>query len=162
MGIAIILGGAYPALMQKLVVQPNEFNKEKPYLENAIAFTRQAYALDRAEEREFKIDYNLDINDPAHESTISNIRLWDWQPLKTTYQNLQQLRPYYVFDDVDIDRYTINGQYRQVMLAPREIDPSELTAEAQTWINQRLMYTHGYGIVASPVTEVAEEGFPSL
>ncbi len=162
MGIAIILGGAYPALMQKLVVQPNEFNKEKPYLENAIAFTRQAYALDRAEEREFKIDYNLDINDPAHESTISNIRLWDWQPLKTTYQNLQQLRPYYVFDDVDIDRYTINGQYRQVMLAPREIDPSELTAEAQTWINQRLMYTHGYGIVASPVTEVAEEGFPEF
>lgn len=162
MGIAIIMGWAYPSLMQKLVVQPNEFNKEKPYIENSIAFTRQAYALDRAEEREFKIDYNLDINDPAHESTINNIRLWDWQPLKTTYKNLQQLRPYYVFDDVDIDRYTIDGRYRQVMLAAREIDSSELTAEAQTWINQRLMYTHGYGIVVSPVTEVAEEGFPEF
>jgi len=162
MGVAIIIGSAYPALMQKLVVQPNEFNKEKPYLENSIAFTRQAYALDRAEEREFKIDYNLDINDPAHEATINNIRLWDWQPLKTTYKNLQQLRPYYVFDDVDIDRYTIDGRYRQVMLSAREIDQSELTAEAQTWINQRLMYTHGYGIVASPVTEVAEEGFPEF
>lgn len=162
MAVAVVMGSFYPALMQKLVVQPNEFNKEKPYLENAIAFTRQAYALDRAEEREFKVDYNLDINDPAHESTINNIRLWDWQPLKTTYQNLQQLRPYYVFDDVDIDRYIIDGRYRQVMLSPREIDQSELTAEAQTWINQRLMYTHGYGIVVSPVTEVAEEGFPQF
>lgn len=162
LGVAILMGGVYPALMQKLVVQPNEFNKEKPYLENAIAFTRQAYALDRAEEREFKVDFDLDINDPEHESTISNIRLWDWQPLKTTYQNLQQLRPYYVFDDVDIDRYTIDGHYRQVMLSAREIDQSELTAEAQTWINQRLMYTHGYGVVASPVTEVAEEGFPQF
>ncbi len=162
MAVALIMGSAYPALMQKLIVQPNEFNKEKPYLEHAIAFTRQAYALDRAEEREFKVDYELDITDPEHESTINNIRLWDWQPLKTTYQNLQQLRPYYVFDDVDIDRYTIDGRYRQVMLAAREIDQSELTAEAQTWINQRLMYTHGYGLVVSPVTEIAEEGFPQF
>jgi uncharacterized membrane protein (UPF0182 family) len=162
LGIAIIMGSIYPALMQSLIVQPNEFNKEKPYLENSIAFTRQAYALDRAENREFKVDYDLNINDPEHESTINNIRLWDWLPLKTTYQNLQQLRPYYVFDDVDIDRYTIDGRYRQVMLSAREIDQSELTAEAQTWINQRLMYTHGYGVVVSPVTEVEEEGFPQF
>ena len=162
LGIAIVMGSIYPALMQSLVVQPNEFNKEKPYLQSSIEFTRQAYALDRAENREFKVDYNLNINDPEHESTINNIRLWDWLPLKTTYQNLQQLRPYYVFDDVDIDRYTVDGRYRQVMLAAREIDQSELTAEAQTWINQRLMYTHGYGVVVSPVTEVEEEGFPQF
>ena len=107
LGIAIIMGSIYPALMQSLIVQPNEFNKEKPYLENSISFTRQAYALDRAENREFKVDYDLNINDPEHESTINNIRLWDWLPLKTTYQNLQQLRPYYVFDDVDIDRLSL-------------------------------------------------------
>lgn len=162
MVLAIVLGGFYPGLMQKLIVQPNEFNKEKVNLENAIAFTRQAYALDRAENREFKIDYNLNITDPQHKSTIDNIRLWDWQPLKTTYKNLQQLRPYYVFDDVDIDRYIVDGRYRQVMVAAREIDQSELPAQAQTWINQRLMYTHGYGVVMSPVTEVAEEGFPEF
>ena len=131
LGIAIIMGSIYPALMQSLIVQPNEFNKEKPYLENSIAFTRQAYALDRAENREFKVDYDLNINDPEHESTINNIRLWDWLPLKTTYQNLQQLRPYCVFDDVDIDRYTIDGRYRQVMLSASEIDQSGLPLEAR-------------------------------
>lgn len=160
--LAVVLNGVYPILIQKLIVQPNEFNKERPYIENAIAFTRQAYALDRAENRVFNIDYDLDINDPELKSTIDNIRLWDWDPLKTTYKNLQQLRPYYVFEDVDIDRYVVDGQYRQVMLAAREIDQEELPPQAQTWINQRLMYTHGYGVVMSPVNEVAEEGFPEF
>lgn len=161
-GVAVVLGGFYPSIVQKLVVQPNEYNRERPYIENAIKYTRQAYGLDRAQNREFKIDYNLNISDPEHQSTIDNIRLWDWQPLKTTYQNLQQLRPYYVFEDVDIDRYNINGKYQQVMVSAREIDQAELSPQAQTWINQRLMYTHGYGVVMSPVTEVAEEGFPQF
>ncbi|ABI68470.1 UPF0182 family protein [Syntrophomonas wolfei] len=160
--VAVLMGSVYPSLIQKLVVQPNEFNKEKPYIENAIKYTRQAYGLDRAENREFNIDYNLDISDPSHQSTIDNIRLWDWQPLRTTYKNLQQLRSYYVFDDVDIDRYTVDGEYRQLMLSVREIDQEELPQQAKTWINQRLMYTHGYGLVVSPVTEVAEEGFPQF
>ncbi len=160
--VAFLMGGVYPSLVQKLVVQPNEFNKEKPYIVNAIKYTRQAYGLDRAENRGFNIDYNLDITDPDHQSTIDNIRLWDWQPLRTTYKNLQQLRSYYVFDDVDIDRYTVDGQYRQLMLSVREIDQEELPQEAKTWVNQRLMYTHGYGLVVSPVTEVAEEGFPEF
>jgi hypothetical protein len=160
--VAFLMGSVYPSLIQKLVVQPNEFNKEKPYIENAIKYTRQAYSLDRAENREFNIDYNLDISDPSHQSTIDNIRLWDWQPLRTTYKNLQQLRSYYVFDDVDVDRYTVDGKYRQLMLSVREIDQEELPQQAKTWINQRLMYTHGYGLVVSPVTEVAEEGFPQF
>jgi len=160
--VAVILGGFYPSIMQKLVVQPNEFNKERPYLEKAIEFTRIAYGLDNADIRQFDIDYGLDISDPDHRSTIDNIRLWDWQPLRTTYKNLQQLRPYYVFNDVDVDRYIIDGNYRQVMLSAREIDQAELPEQAKTWINQRLMYTHGYGLAVSPVTEVAEEGFPQF
>lgn len=160
--IAVVLGGIYPSLIQNLVVKPNEFNKENPYIQNAIKFTRQAYALDTAEIKEFKLDNNLDINNPDYQSTINNIRLWDWQPLKTTYKNLQQLRSYYVFNDVDVDRYMVNGEYRQVMIAGREIDQEELPSTAKTWINQRLMYTHGYGVVVSPVNEIAEEGFPKF
>lgn len=159
--IALVLGGVYPSLVQKFIVQPNEFNKEKPYIEYAIEFTRKAYQLDRAETKEFNISYDLDIYDPNHADTINNIRLWDWQPLTTTYKNLQQLRPYYVFNDVDIDRYTINGEYRQVMLSAREIDQRELSETAQTWQNQKLIYTHGYGLVVSPVNEVAQ-GFPDF
>ncbi|SHG61977.1 hypothetical protein SAMN02745221_00616 [Thermosyntropha lipolytica DSM 11003] len=158
--IVLVLSGIYPGLLQKFVVQPNEFNKEKKYIENAIKYTRQAYALDQAEHKDFPVDYKLDINNPSDAPTINNIRLWDWQPLLTTYKSLQELRPYYVFNDVDIDRYVIDGKYRQVMLAAREIDPSGLPENARTWINERLMYTHGYGLVVSPVNEVEEEGFP--
>lgn len=159
---AVVLGGIYPATMQKLVVQPNEFNREKPYIENAIEFTRKAYALDRAENKTFEVDYDLDINDPENLSTVENIRLWDWKPLQTTFRNLQQLRGYYVFNDVDIDRYVIDGKYRQVMLSARELEQDGLSEDAKTWINQRLMYTHGYGVVVSPVNEVSEEGFPNF
>lgn len=158
--IVLVLSGIYPGLLQKFVVQPNEFNKEKKYIENAIKYTRQAYALDKAVNKNFAINYNLDINNENDAPTIRNIRLWDWQPLITTYKSLQELRPYYVFNDVDIDRYIIDGKYRQVMLAAREIDPGGLPENARTWINERLMYTHGYGLVVSPVNEVAEEGFP--
>ncbi len=160
--LALVLNGIYPAALQNLVVKPNEFNKERPYIENAIQFTRQAYALDRVHNRDFNIDYDLDISSPSNQDTVNNIRLWDWQPITTTYQNLQQLRPYYVFNDVDIDRYVVDGRYRQLMLSTRELDQGELPEDAQTWINQRLMYTHGYGMVVSPVTEVAEEGFPEF
>ena len=159
---AMVLGGIYPTIMQNFVVQPNEFNKERLYIERAIEHTRAAYGLDNAENQQFDVNNELDIYHPDHKITIDNIRLWDWQPLMTTYKNLQQLRPYYVFDDVDIDRYVIDGNYRQVMLSAREIDQAELPEQAKTWINQKLMYTHGYGLVVSPVTEVAEEGFPEF
>ncbi len=160
--VALVMQGIYPGFIHKFVVQPDEFNKEKPYIQNAIQFTREAYNLDSVDSKVFNISYDLNVKDPANQATLDNIRLWDWQPLKTTYQNLQQLRPYYVFDDVDVDRYMIDGKYRQIMLAGREIDQSELPANAQTWINQRLTYTHGYGVVASPVNEIAQEGFPSF
>lgn len=160
--VAIVLGGVYPTIIQNFVVQPNEFNKERPYIETAIEYTRAAYGLDNAVNQQFDVNNQLNIYDPDHRITIDNIRLWDWQPLMTTYKNLQQLRPYYVFDDVDVDRYIIDGKYRQVMLAAREIDQAELPDQAKTWINEKLMYTHGYGLVVSPVTEVAEEGFPEF
>lgn len=160
--VAVVMQGLYPGFVHKFVVQPDEFNKERPYIENAIKFTRQAYNLDKVDSKQFDISYDLNIADPANRTTLENVRLWDWRPLKTTYQNLQQLRSYYVFDDVDVDRYTVGGKYRQVMVAAREMDPNQLQPQAQTWINQRLMYTHGHGVVASPVNEVAQEGFPSF
>lgn len=159
--ISIVLGAIYPTIIQKLVVQPNEFTKEKPYIENGIKFTQGAYELDEVENKEFKIDNKLTMNDIQNNNeTISNIRLWDWQPLQATYKSLQELRPYYVFNDVDIDRYIVDGRYRQVMLSAREIE--QTPEQAKTWINQRLMFTHGYGLVMSPVTEIAQEGFPQF
>lgn len=165
--VSVLLGSVYPTIVQKMVVQPNEFNREKPYLENAIAYTQSAYQLDQVDNQEFSISYDLTKNDIAENSLIiDNIRLWDWQPLKDTYKSLQELRPYYVFNDVDIDRYTVNGEYRQVMLSAREMEDLEtneaLSAQTKTWVNQRLFYTHGYGVVMSPVNEVAQEGFPNF
>lgn len=163
--LSLILGTAYPWVLQKMVVQPNEFNREEPYLENAIAYTQQAYKLDKVDNRQFDIDYKLTAEDIANNSpTINNIRLWDWQPLKDTYKSLQELRLYYIFHDLDVDRYIIDGRYRQVMLSAREMQDmltnDALPAEAKTWINHRLMYTHGYGVAMSPVNEVQQEGFP--
>lgn len=160
--LAVILQGVYPSIMQKFMVQPNQFNKERANIERAIQYTRQAYNLDMVDNKDFPITYDLNINDPIHETTVKNIRLWDWSPLKTTYQNLQQLRTYYVFEDVDVDRYTVDGQYRQVMLSVREMDQEALPSQAKDWINQKLMYTHGYGVIASPVNEVGTEGFPNF
>ncbi|HBQ25985.1 MAG TPA: UPF0182 family protein, partial [Syntrophomonas sp.] len=102
--VAIVMNGIYPVVLQKLVVQPNEFNREKPYIQAAIKFTRQAYGLDKVQNRNFTVDYDLDIKSPNNQDTITNIRLWDWQPLTDTYKSLQELRPYYVFNDMDIDR----------------------------------------------------------
>lgn len=160
--LSIVLSGIYPVIVQKVVVQPNEFNREKLYIQRAIEFTRKAYMLDKADNREFKINYDLTMQDLQNQTTIQNIRLWDWQPLTDTYRSLQELRPYYVFNDMDIDRYTIDGKYRQVMLSAREMEQNNLPDQAKTWINQRLMYTHGYGVAMSPVNEIAQEGFPAM
>ncbi|QGT99315.1 Hypothetical protein SYNTR_0722 [Candidatus Syntrophocurvum alkaliphilum] len=162
--VAIILGSIYPSVIQNMVVNPNEFNRERPYLDNAIEFTRMAYGLDEVERKRFDIDYDLTMEDIENNpATINNIRLWDWEPLTETYRSLQELRTYYVFDNIDIDRYTIDGEYRQVMLSARELEQEDLPDNAKTWINQRLMYTHGYGVTASPVNEVApDSGFPNF
>lgn len=165
--LAIVFNGIYPALMQKFIVQPNEFNREKPYIERAINYSRMAYNLDEIENKQFNVDYNLTMQDlENNRPTIDNIRLWDWQPLQDTYKSLQELRLYYVFHDVDIDRYMVDGEYRQVMLSAREMEDMDrneaLDENAKTWVNQRLMFTHGYGVTMSPVAEVGEEGFPEF
>jgi len=160
---AIIIGGIFPAVVQRFQVEPNELARERPYIEYNIQFTREAFALDRVEEQSFPAEEAPSPQEIAqNESTINNIRLWDHRPLKDTYNQLQSFRLYYDFQDVDVDRYIIDGQYRQVMLSAREISAEKLAGEAQTWVNRRLQFTHGYGIALSPVNEVSAEGLPIL
>ena len=154
--------GVYPALLQRFRVAPNELAAERPYIEANIRMTRQAYGLDRIEEQEFPADENLDGRAiERNELTIKNIRLWDYRPLLRTYAQLQEIRTYYKFVDVDNDRYTVNGEYRQLMLSPRELSYQHLQG-GRNWINEHLTYTHGYGLVVSPVNRVTPEGLPEF
>ncbi|RKO67213.1 UPF0182 family membrane protein [Desulfofundulus salinus] len=158
---SIVLGSIYPAAVQKFIVVPNEMNREKPYIENAIKFTRLAYKLDSIERKSFPAGRELTAQDlKNNQDTIDNIRLWDYRPLQQTYSQLQEMRLYYQLKNIDIDRYIIDGRYRQVMVAARELNQSQLPPQAQTWVNLHLKYTHGYGIVMSPVNEVTREGLP--
>ena len=153
----------YPQIIQRYVVAPSELERERPYITHNIKFTRQAYGLDKVEVRGFEPTGALTMAQAANNSsTIDNIRLWDYRPIRNTYQQLQELRQYYRFAEVDSDRYTINGQYRQVLLSARELDSSNLPIEAQTWQNQHLSYTHGYGLCLSPVSEIGQGGIPNL
>ena len=163
-GLALgILGPLYPGIVQRFTVQPNELALERPYIEHNIRFTRYAYGLDNVQESDYQITDKLtDQQLAANADTIDNVRLWDWRPLRTTYEQLQEIRTYYTFADVDIDRYTLDGRLREVTLAVRELDIEQLREDARTWINQHLIYTHGYGLCLSPVAEVSEEGLPSL
>lgn len=156
---SFIFGSVYPGIVQRFQVEPNEIAMESKYINYNIDMTLKAYGLDSIEESKFEIKNELtsDILDNKSE-TINNLRLWDPRPLLSTYNQLQGLRQYYEFPGVDIDRYTIDGEYRQVMIAGREIDKSRL--QAQTWINQKLKYTHGYGIVMNPSNRVTSEGSP--
>jgi uncharacterized protein len=157
--VGIVGGMIYPAIIQHLVVSPNEIDKERPYIANAIKYTRQAYALDRFEEHQFSAAQELSLNDiQANSATMRNVRLWDHQPLLTTFAQLQEIRTYYDFAGVDNDRYWINGTYRQVSLSPRELATSSLPD--RTWINEHLIYTHGYGLCMSPVNEFTPDGLP--
>ena len=157
-----ILGGlVYPELIQRFIVTPNEIDKEAPYIARAIEFTRRAYALDRFEEREFPAVEDLMPQDiQANQATLRNVRLWDHRPLLTTFAQLQEIRTYYDFRNVDNDRYWIDGIYRQVSLSPRELDSSSLPG--RTWINEHLTFTHGYGVALGPVNEITKEGLPEL
>ncbi len=160
-GVAILGGGAYPALLQRYRVSPNEIDKEKPYIDFNIRYTRLAYGLDNIEEREFPAEETLTLLDlRKNEATLKNIRLWDTRPLLATYSQLQEIRTYYKFTDIDIDRYRINGEYRQVTLSPRELSSKDLPS--RIWINERLTYTHGYGAVVGPVNRVTREGLPEF
>jgi len=159
----IIAGGIFPAVVQRLQVEPNELARERPYIEYNIQSTREAFALSRIEEEPFPAEGTPSYQDIVqNEETINNIRLWDPRPLKDTYNQIQSFRLYYDFHDVDIDRYIIDGEYRQVMLSVRELSAEKLAEEAQTWVNRRLQFTHGYGLALSPVNEVTAEGLPVL
>jgi uncharacterized membrane protein (UPF0182 family) len=153
--------GLYPALIQKFLVLPNEIVLEMPYIVKNIQYTRMAYQLQDIEEREFPIEENLTREDlRKNDTTIKNIRLWDHAPLLKTYSQLQEMRTYYKFVSVDNDRYMINGQYRQVMLSPRELSYQALPSK--TWVNEHLTYTHGYGVVLGPVNRISNEGLPEF
>jgi uncharacterized protein len=162
-GILIVVAflgvNVYPSIIQHLVVAPNELDKERPYIEDAIKYTRHAYALDRFVEHHFSATEDLSLSDiQQNEATMRNVRLWDHAPLKTTFSQLQEIRTYYDFVNVDNDRYWINGDYRQVSLSPRELAATSLPS--RNWINEHLIYTHGYGLCMSPVNEYTPDGLP--
>jgi len=152
---------AYPAMLQKFKVAPNELALEMPYIENNLKFTRLGYNLDTIETIPFDVDLKLSAAEIAgNEATIRNIRLWDHAPLLKTYSQLQQIRTYYKFFDVDNDRYLVNGQYTQVMLSPRELSYNDLPS--RNWINERLIFTHGNGLAFGPVSRISKEGLPEF
>ncbi|MDD5558902.1 UPF0182 family protein [Candidatus Methylomirabilis sp.] len=160
--VASVIGqGLYPGFIQRFRVVPNEIVAESPYITHNIRFTRQAYGLDRIDEREFPAEETLTREDlRRNDLTIKNIRLWDHRPLLTTYGQLQEIRTYYKFVDVDNDRYKIDGEYRQVMLSAREMSYEHLPG--RSWINEHLIFTHGYGVVLGPVNRVTPEGLPEF
>ncbi len=163
LGVLILVNGLYPWFQQNFIVEPNELTIERPYIEHNIAFTREAYNLTSVTSEPFPAENNLsravvEANGP----TVGNIRLWDYAPLLSTYKQLQEIRLYYSFEDVDIDRYTLNGDYRQVTLSARELPVEQLPPEAQNWINRQLKFTHGFGVVMSPVNQVTSNGLPEF
>jgi uncharacterized protein len=158
---ALLLGDVVPALFQRVYVKPNELALETPYLRRNIAATQQAFNLHQIEVRPFPVEQSLTAQAlAANRATIDNIRLWDWQPLMDTYGQMQEIRTYYRFHDVDIDRYWLDGAYQAVMLSAREMKSALLPANAQTWVNRHVLFTHGNGVVMSPVTRKSGEGLP--
>jgi uncharacterized protein len=145
------------------IVKPNELVRERPYITNNIKLTRQAYGLDRVSRHEFPAEAGLQAADPQNnQATLQNIRLWDWRALQDTLRQVQEIRTYYDFPDIDIDRYEINGQMREVMLAARELNVNKLPEGSRNWINEKLIYTHGYGVTMNPVNGFTPEGLPNL
>ncbi len=159
---SIVLGSAYPSLVQKLSVEPNELSRERTYIAYNIAATRAAFGLDAMQARPFDVrnDLTFDRLMTAHADTVDNIRLWDWRPLSQTYGQLQEIRVYYSFFDVDLDRYGVAGKTTQMALAARELSMDQLPEQARTWVNEHLVYTHGYGLAMNDVSEVSNEGLP--
>ncbi len=159
--VLVVAGALYPATIQRVAVTPNEFNQEQPYIEREIAFTRQAFGLSSVTLRNYNGSAPLTqkaIQDD--QVTIDNLRLWDHRPLSETYEQLQTIRTYYTFYDIDLDRYTVAGRYQQLEISARELAPGKLARQASGFVNQRLLYTHGYGLAASPVNAVKGEGLP--
>jgi uncharacterized membrane protein (UPF0182 family) len=155
--------GVAPGLTQWLWVSPNEITVEAPYIAHNIEFTRRAFGLDRVEERQFPVSEELNRQTiEQNRRLLSEVRLWDPRALQETYEQFQEIRLYYEFTDVDIDRYQVNGRYRQVMASPREMEPGNLPRQSQTFVNRHFKYTHGYGLTLAPVSEFTSNGLPDL
>ncbi len=158
--IVVTLVGGY---VNGFIVKPNELVRERPYIAHNIEMTRQAFGLHRVAERPFPAETSVEaVNAAGNQATLQNIRLWDWRALQDTLRQIQEIRTYYEFADVDIDRYVLDGQLRQVMLAARELSVRKLPESSRTWINEKLIYTHGYGVTMNPVNGFTPEGLPSL
>jgi uncharacterized membrane protein (UPF0182 family) len=156
-----IAGAAYSSIIQRFVVAPNEQVQETPFIRHNIEATRVAFGLDKVDERPLSGEARLTRADlERNAATFDNVPLWNERPLLDTFRQLQEIRPYYDFESIDNDRYIINGQYRQIMLSARELNSQSL--QSRTWINERLTFTHGYGITLGPVNEVASQGLPVL
>jgi len=170
LGVAIVPAAACYLLLQlvgwyvsNFVVKPNQLVREKPYIAYNIKLTRLAYGLDRVTQRKFPAETSVEAADPANnQSTLQNIRLWDWRALQDTLRQIQEIRTYYDFPDIDIDRYEIDGHLREVMLAARELNIDKLPDSSRNWINEKLIYTHGYGITMNTVNGFTPEGLPTL
>lgn len=161
-GIYFIGVGASVAV-QSLIVSPNEFSKESLYIDYNIEATQHAYGLDKIETKTYTVNNNITAEDIVQNViTIENIPINDYKPTLDTYNSLQSMRTYYEFNDVDVDRYYLNGDYTQVFISAREMNVNKLNTDAQTWINKYMKYTHGFGVAVSPVNSVNETGQPVL
>ena len=163
--MSVLLSAGWPAAMQQLRVNPNEFVKEREYIDRNIEFTRSGFGIEIDDVEELFYPVDTSVPKEAIEQnpqTINNIRLWDYRPLSDVYKQIQLIRPYYDFKDADVDRYTVNGEYRQVLLSAREVAPEKLDENSQTWVNQKLIYTHGIGLAMSPATQFTPEGRPEF
>jgi uncharacterized membrane protein (UPF0182 family) len=161
--VSYIVVALLASYVNGFIVKPNELVRETPYIAHNIELTRRAYGLDRIVRQPFPAETTIEAVDLAHnEATIQNIRLWDWHALQDTLRQIQAIRTYYEFPDVDIDRYTIDGTLRQMMVAARELNVARLPESGQNWINTKLIYTHGYGVTMNPVNGFTPEGLPTL
>ncbi len=159
----IVLRGVVPAVYQSLIVNPNQLTKEREYIAHNLAATKSAYKLNDITQQPLAAKTPLTPQKlKDNQPTLSNIRLWDPNTLVTSYRQLQELRPYYSFLDADVDRYTVGGVYRETMLSPRELNIDGLPAQAQTWVNQHITYTHGFGVAMSAVNQVTSDGSPDF
>jgi uncharacterized protein len=161
--VAVGAGSIYPGFVQRFQVLPNELTLERPFIENGIQYTRLAFNLDKIQTSAYNANRAVTPAGLAEQpETIRNVRLWDYRPLLQTYNQIQALRQFYAFNDVDVDRYEIDGEIEQVMVSARELVPERLNVDAQTWVNLKLVYTHGYGVAISPAALVSADGLPAF
>jgi uncharacterized protein len=158
-----VAGVLVPGYVSTFLVRPNELVRETPYIRHSMDFTRKAFGLDTVDEVPFEPRVTNAVFDPAaHSDTLDNTRLWDWRALQSTLRQIQEIRTYYDFPDIDVDRYTVNGKPQEVMLGVRELSLEKLPAGSRNWVNERLIYTHGYGITMNPVSRFTKEGLPEF